>query len=56
MYVSVHCEDLSTYCAWFGEQGYCTEEYVEWMTTNCNQTCNFCETESKFFKLLLSTD
>ena len=37
------CKDTEgVNCAYFKRRGYCTQEYVWYMTNNCGQSCEFC--------------
>ena len=36
------CENKNSNCEMFKEEGYCTKDYISWMSKNCKKSCNKC--------------
>lgn len=41
------CKDLTKECSQWAKQGYCTDEYEEYMQINCRVACGLCKADDK---------
>ena len=39
MFSVIECKDKGEHCDYWKKQGYCSKDYVQYMTKNCPKTC-----------------